>query len=61
MIIPFSKSFGEKEHHETQRMLGLRKREPAYVRHLLHRELSFAETAVAFHVGELLTIAGRPG
>ena len=36
-------------------------REPAYVRRFFQRELGFAETAVAFHVGDLLTIAGRPG
>ena len=36
-------------------------REPAYVRRFFQRELGFAETAVAFNVGDLLSIAGRPG
>ena len=35
-------------------------REPAYVRRFFQRELGFAETAVAFTVGELLSIGVPP-
>jgi SNF2 family DNA or RNA helicase len=34
--------------------------QPVYVRRFFQRELGFAETAVAFHVGDLLTLGAQP-